>query len=106
MAVDIYSLFPSKLRPGGFQGQEEALRPPRRRQLFVFASDHSFTGIEQMPVAQPQNTREKPRKSVQMPREFQRWPVSIPRAREKQILGPHHSSPESWCGPKLERVEP
>ncbi len=36
------SLFPSKLRPGGSQGQEEALRPPRWRQLFVSASDHSF----------------------------------------------------------------
>ena len=41
----IYNLFPSKLRPGGAQGQEEALRPPRRRQLFVSASHHSIFGI-------------------------------------------------------------
>ena len=35
-------LYPNKLRPGGLQGQQEALRPPRRRQLFVCASDRSF----------------------------------------------------------------
>ncbi len=35
-------LYPNKLRPGGLQGQQAALRPPRRRQLFVCASDRSF----------------------------------------------------------------
>ena len=78
----IYSLFPSKLWPGGFQGQEEALRPPRRRQLFVFASDHSFTGIEQMPVAQPQNTRGNPERAFRCPANFSAGPCPSPRAGE------------------------
>jgi hypothetical protein len=50
-----------------FQGQEEAQRPPRRRQLFVCASDHSFRifpDLKQMPVARSQNTQAKPRKRM------------------------------------------
>ena len=55
----IHSLYPSKLRPGGSQGQEEALRLLRLRQLFVSACDGSLSdvpAVELMPVARPRYT--------------------------------------------------
>ena len=103
---NIYSLYPSKLRPGGSLGQEEALRPPRRRQLFVSASDHSFrifAAFEQMPVARPRDARGKPRKGLQIHRKYHERHSVARRHRAQPRAGQRHI--ERQLGPRQRQGE-